>query len=77
MYTHTHTQMAMALEAMADGGVLVGIPRTMAQKVAAYTMMVWYEEIWSRTINLYWLSIFKQLALDHVLWSQVNTTSVC
>ena len=35
-------QMAVALEAMADGGVLVGIPRPMAQRIAAYTMMVWY-----------------------------------
>jgi len=32
--------MAVALEAMADGGVLVGIPRPMAQRIAAYTMMV-------------------------------------
>ena len=33
-------QMAVALEALADGGVLVGIPRPMAQRIAAYTMMV-------------------------------------
>ena len=32
--------MGMALEAMADGGVLVGIPRSMADKIAAYTMIV-------------------------------------
>ena len=32
--------MAVALEAMADGGVLVGIARPMAQRIAAYTMMV-------------------------------------
>ncbi|XP_041346752.1 LOW QUALITY PROTEIN: pyrroline-5-carboxylate reductase 3-like [Gigantopelta aegis] len=31
--------MGMALEAMADGGVLVGIPRSMADKIAAYTMI--------------------------------------
>ena len=33
-------QMAVVLEAMTDGGVLVGIPKTMAQRVAAQTMMV-------------------------------------
>ena len=33
-------QMAVVLEAMTDGGVLVGIPKSMAQRVAAQTMMV-------------------------------------
>ena len=32
--------MGLVLESMSDGGVLVGIPRAMADKVAAYTMMV-------------------------------------
>lgn len=35
-----HPQMSVILEAMADGGVLVGLPRSMAQKIAAYTMIV-------------------------------------
>ena len=33
-------QMGLVMEALADGGVLVGIPRGMADKIAAYTMMV-------------------------------------
>lgn len=32
--------MGLVMEALADGGVLVGIPRPMADKIAAYTMMV-------------------------------------
>lgn len=32
--------MSVILEAMADGGVLVGLPRAMSQKIAAYTMIV-------------------------------------
>ena len=32
--------MSVVMEGMADGGVLVGIPRTMAQRIAAHTMMV-------------------------------------
>ena len=32
--------MGLVMEALADGGVLVGIPRGMADKIAAYTMMV-------------------------------------
>ena len=32
--------MSVVLEGMADGGVFVGIPRAMAQRVAAHTMMV-------------------------------------
>lgn len=31
--------MGLVMEALADGGVLVGIPRGMADKIAAYTMM--------------------------------------
>lgn len=30
----------MVLQALADGGVLVGIPRDMAERIAAHTMMV-------------------------------------
>lgn len=33
------TFMSVILEAMADGGVLVGLPRAMAQRIAAYTMI--------------------------------------
>ena len=32
--------MSVVLEGMADGGVFVGIPRAMAQRIAAHTMMV-------------------------------------
>ena len=32
--------MAVLMEAMADGGVLVGIPRDLSDKMAAYTMLV-------------------------------------
>ncbi len=32
--------MAVALEALADGGVMAGIPRALSQRVAAHTMLV-------------------------------------
>lgn len=35
-----NVQMAVAIEAMADGGVLVGIPRDISLRVAAQSMMV-------------------------------------
>ena len=32
--------MSVVLEGMADGGVMVGIPRATSQRIAAHTMMV-------------------------------------
>ncbi len=35
-----HTQMYMVLDAIADGGVYAGVPKEVALKLMAYTMMV-------------------------------------
>ena len=53
-------QMAVALEALADGGVLVGIPRPMAQRIAAYTMMVQYISVtvWNFSVNVITCLVF-------------------
>ena len=40
-------QAAVGLEAMADGAVLSGIPRGMAQKFSAHAMMVRYSSTFS------------------------------
>lgn len=36
----THTQMYVMLDALADGGVYAGVPKEIALKLAAHTMMV-------------------------------------
>lgn len=35
-----HTQMYVMLDALADGGVYAGVPKEIALKLAAHTMMV-------------------------------------
>ena len=67
--------MSVVLEGMADGGVFVGIPRAMAQRIAAHTMMV------NRLSVAYyfcfkWITFVSQSAASLVLQKGIHPAEV-
>ena len=67
--------MSVVLEGMADGGVFVGIPRAMAQRVAAHTMMVSrLSVVYSSIIRTFYLQSAANLVLQKGIHpAQVST----